>query len=54
MNVAFKLPPPMTVDEFIAWPGDGTATKYELVDGALRAQDPASDTHGTIDRKSVV
>ena len=48
MNVAFKLPPPMTVDEFIAWPGDGTATKYELVDGALRAQDPASDTHGTI------
>ena len=48
MNVAFKLPPPMTVDEFLQWPGDGTGTRYELVDGALRAQDPASYAHGTI------
>ncbi len=43
-----KLPPLMDVDEFYAWPGDGTGTRYELVDGTLRAQDAASDTHGTI------
>ena len=41
-------PPLMTVDEFIKWPGDGTGTRYELVNGELRAQDPASDAHGTI------
>ena len=40
--------PLMTVDEFLAWPGDGTGTRYELVNGVLRAQDSASDAHGTI------
>lgn len=45
---AAKLQPLMTVDEYLAWPGDGTATRHELVDGVLRAQDPASDVHGTI------
>ena len=52
MNVAIKLPqqppPPMTVAEFLAWPGDGTDTRYELVHGELRAQDAASDAHGRI------
>ena len=38
----------MDVTEFIAWPGDGTGMRYELVDGALRAMAPASDAHNTI------
>lgn len=42
------LPPPITVEEFLRLPGDGTGTIYELVDGELRAQDAASDAHGTI------
>jgi Uma2 family endonuclease len=43
-----KLPPLMTVADFIEWPGDGTGGRYELVDGVLRAMAPASDTHGLI------
>lgn len=43
-----KLPPMMTVADFIDWPGDGTDTRYELVDGVLRAMSPPSDTHGLI------
>jgi Uma2 family endonuclease len=35
----------MTVDEFIAWAGDG---RWELVDGEPRAMPPASATHGII------
>ena len=45
---AVKLPSLMTVDEFLAWPGDGSGLRYELVDGVLRAQDSASDTHSSI------
>ena len=49
MNTAArKLPEMMTVGDFLDWPGDGTAARYELVDGVLRAQEAASDTHGTI------
>jgi Uma2 family endonuclease len=47
-NAALKLPPLMTVDEFLIWPGDGTGRIFELVDGEVRAQDPGSDAHGTI------
>ena len=47
-NAAKNLPPLMTYDEFVAWGGDGTDTRYELVDGVVRAQDAASDGHGTI------
>lgn len=47
-TAARKLPPLMTVEEFHAWPGNGTGTRYELVDGQLRAMAPASDVHGTI------
>ena len=47
-DAALKLPPLMTVTEFLDWPGDGTDTRYELVDGVLRAMAPASDAHGTI------
>ncbi|MFA5950706.1 MAG: Uma2 family endonuclease [Hyphomicrobium sp.] len=49
MNTAqLSLPPMMTVADFIDWPGDGTSTRYELVDGVLRAMAPGSDTHNTI------
>ncbi len=48
MSALPKLPPLMDVTEFIQWPGDGTPTRYELVDGVLRAMAPPSDAHGTI------
>ena len=35
----------MTVDEFIAWVGDG---RWQLVDGEPRAMAPANATHGII------
>jgi Uma2 family endonuclease len=53
-NVARKLPAPMTVDEFLDWPGDGTNTRYELVDGLLRAQEYPSDAHGLIHSNLVI
>ena len=37
----------MTVDEFLAW-DDGTDTRYELVDGTVRAMAPPAGAHGTI------
>ena len=43
-----RLPPFMDVADFLAWPGDGTPTRYELVDGVLRAMAPATPTHNTI------
>jgi Uma2 family endonuclease len=43
-----KLPPNMTVAEFLDWPGDGSGRKFQLVDGELRAVSPGSATHGTI------
>ncbi len=52
-SAAQKLPPLMTVAEFLAWPGDGTGRIYELVEGELRAQDSASDAHGTIQGRVV-
>jgi Uma2 family endonuclease len=36
------VPSRMTVEEFLDWPGDGSATKFELVDGEPRAMAPAS------------
>jgi Uma2 family endonuclease len=48
MTAAHKHPPLMTVAEFLALKGDGKGTIYELVEGIVRAQDSASDTHGTI------
>lgn len=35
----------MTVAEFLDWNGDGTDTRYELVNGEPRAMAPASVTH---------
>ncbi len=49
MNAQPKFsPPPMTVDEFFAWDGDGHVGKLELVNGVVRAMAPASDSHSTI------
>jgi Uma2 family endonuclease len=48
MTAARKLPPMMTVDDFLCWEGDGTDTRYELVDGVLRAMAPTANTHGII------
>ena len=43
-----KTPEPMTVADFLDWPGDGSGRKFQLVDGELRAMSPGSVTHGTI------
>jgi Uma2 family endonuclease len=43
-----QLPQRMTVAEFLAWRGDGSGRIWELVEGVPRAQDAASDTHGTV------
>jgi Uma2 family endonuclease len=49
MNVHLsQLPPLMTVADFLDWPGDGTDTRYELIDGVLRAMSPGSDAHNMI------
>ena len=47
MNTAIRrnVPHHMTVDEFIAWVGDG---RWQLVDGEPRAMAPANATHGII------
>jgi Uma2 family endonuclease len=47
-NTVRKPPPSMTVADFLAWPGDGTGRKFQLVDGEVRAMSPASHTHGRI------
>ena len=38
----------MTVADFLAWPGDGTAKRYQLVEGEPQAMAPASTAHGAI------
>ena len=49
MTTARKpLPPRMTVADFLDWPGDGTAKRFQLVDGEPRAMAPASATHGLV------
>lgn len=49
MNIAAKIPRSrLTLDEFFAIPDDPDGTRYELVDGELRAMSPASATHGLI------
>lgn len=47
-NTLRKPPPSMTVADFLAWPGDGTGRKFQLVDGDVRAMSPGSTTHGRI------
>jgi Uma2 family endonuclease len=45
INTLRKLPPQMTVDEFLDWPGDGTGRKFQLVDGEVRVMAPTSPVH---------
>lgn len=40
--------PHMTADDFLAWPGDGTGRRFQLVDGEVRPVSPASHTHAAI------
>jgi Uma2 family endonuclease len=47
-QLAYQLPPNMTTDEFLAWPGDDSGLKYQLVDGEVRPMSPASRVHGAI------
>lgn len=53
-EAARKQPPLMTTEEFLAWPGDGTGTIYELVDGVPRAMAPPSQTQGTIQANLII
>lgn len=49
MNVhQTHAPTLLTVTDFVEWPGDGTDTRYELVDGVLRPMSPGSDAHNMI------
>lgn len=49
MNALAPRPTPfMTADEFLAWPGDGSGRRFQLVDGEIRPLSPASSTHGLI------
>jgi Uma2 family endonuclease len=43
-----KLSLPMTVADFLDWPGDGSGLAFQLVDGEPRTMSPGSATHGTI------
>jgi Uma2 family endonuclease len=52
MAIAHKQSPSwMTYADFLDWPGDGTAKRYQLVDGDPCAMAPASATHGLIQAK---
>ena len=48
MSAASKLPPAMTVAEFLDWHPSGAGDRWELVDGTPRAMAPASPIHGAI------
>ena len=48
MSFARSLPPLMTADQFIAWPGDGVNRLHQLVDGEAVAMSPPSWRHGAI------
>lgn len=47
-HVALRAPPHMTTEEFLAWPGDGSGRRFQLVDGEIRPMSPASRIHGVI------
>jgi Uma2 family endonuclease len=53
-EAARKLPPLMTSAEFLAWPGDGTDTMYELAEGEPHAMAPASTAHGIIQANLII
>ena len=49
-ELARRLLPFMTTDEFLAWAwtGDGTGRTFQLVDGEVQPVSPASDAHAVI------
>lgn len=47
-QLARCLLPHMTTDDFLAWPGDGTGRRFQLVDGEVRPVSPAGHTHAAI------
>ena len=48
MTAGRKLPPLLTVAVFLAWEGDSPPTRYELVDGVLRAMPPGTNARALI------
>lgn len=49
MNELARRPQPfMDANDFLAWPGDGTGRKIQLIDGEVRVVSPASQTHAAI------
>jgi Uma2 family endonuclease len=49
MSTALKMPPRMTVDEFLEWePDDRSGALWQLRDGEPEMMAPASDRHGSI------
>jgi Uma2 family endonuclease len=49
MSTALKLPPRMTVGEFLEWePDDRSGALWQLRDGEPEMMAPASDRHGSI------
>ena len=53
-QLARRLLPRMTTDEFLAWPGDGTWRTFQLVDGEVRPVSPASRTHALIQSRLIL
>ena len=47
-NAAVQTPATMTLEEFLAWDGNGHVGKLELVEGVVHAMAPASATHAMI------
>jgi Uma2 family endonuclease len=47
-NTVRKPLPSMTVADFLAWPGDGSGRKFQLVDGEVRAMSPPAAAHAVI------
>jgi Uma2 family endonuclease len=43
-----EIPEQMTVADFLAWPGDGSGRRYQLVDGNVRAISIGTTTRGLI------
>lgn len=49
MSTALKMPPHMTVAEFLEWePDDSSGALWQLRDGEPEMMAPASDPHGSI------
>ena len=49
MSIALKVPPHMTLDEFLQWePDDRSGALWQLRDGEPEMMAPASDRHGSV------